>query len=204
MDPDHLASNDQCRCWSGFNLDTGGLLERIFQKRCFWKISADVKNLQRVCKQKVLNYPFCILRVFLSNFVGPTWPEVIKLFSCSTQLSTKFQLLIKTILLTNEEVSCFKSLRCWFYHANACWNANSCWHFRIYEQDKFLALLSWKKFYNLRAWSGIKFFDTLIIFLKEFFFNFEFEKISSQQKITKNSLHKIFTHFYERESLCHL
>ena len=30
--------------------------------------------------------------------------EVIKLFSCSTQLSTKFQLLIKTEILTNEEV----------------------------------------------------------------------------------------------------
>ena len=37
-------------------------------------------------------------------------PEVIKLFSCSTQLSTKFQLLIKTKIPTNEEVSCFKSL----------------------------------------------------------------------------------------------
>ena len=39
-----------------------------------------------------------------------TGPEVIKLFSFSTQLSTKFQLLIKTKILTNEEVSCFKSL----------------------------------------------------------------------------------------------
>ena len=34
-------------------------------------------------------------------------PEVIKLYSCSTQLSTKFQLLIKTKIPTNEEVSCF-------------------------------------------------------------------------------------------------
>ena len=33
--------------------------------------------------------------------------EVIKLFSCSTQLSTKFQLLIKTKIPTNKEVSCF-------------------------------------------------------------------------------------------------
>ena len=31
-------------------------------------------------------------------------PAVIKLFSCSTQLSTKFQLLIKTKILTTEEV----------------------------------------------------------------------------------------------------
>ena len=47
-------------------------------------------------------------------------PEVIKLFSCSTQLSTKFQLLIKTKISTNKEVSCFKSLRCCIYHANKC------------------------------------------------------------------------------------
>ena len=68
-------------------------------------------------------------------------PEVIKLFSCSTQLSMKFQLLIKTKVLTNEEVPCFKSLRC-IYHANKCQNANNCWHFKIYEQDKFCAQLS--------------------------------------------------------------
>ena len=42
----------------------------------------------------------------LYNIPGP---EVIKLFSHSTLLSTKFQLLIKTKILTNEEVSCFKS-----------------------------------------------------------------------------------------------
>ena len=32
-------------------------------------------------------------------------PKVYKLFLCSTKLSTKFQLLIKTKLLTNKEVS---------------------------------------------------------------------------------------------------
>ena len=47
-------------------------------------------------------------------------PEVIKLFSCSTQLSTKFQLLIKTKILTGKEVSCFKSLNFFIYHANKC------------------------------------------------------------------------------------
>ena len=35
-------------------------------------------------------------------------PEVIKLFSCSTQLSTKFQLLIKTKMLKNKDVLAFK------------------------------------------------------------------------------------------------
>ena len=46
--------------------------------------------------------------------------EVIKLFSCSTQLSTKFQILIKTKIPTNEEVSWFKSLKCCMYYANKC------------------------------------------------------------------------------------
>ena len=45
-------------------------------------------------------------------------PEVIKLFSCSTQLRTLFQMLIKTKIPTNEEVSSFKSLICCIYHAN--------------------------------------------------------------------------------------
>ena len=43
-----------------------------------------------------------------------------KLFSCSTQLSMKFQLLIKNKIPTNKEVSCFKSLRCCINHANKC------------------------------------------------------------------------------------
>ena len=37
-------------------------------------------------------------------------PEVIKHFSCSTQLSMEFQLLIKTEIPTNKEVSCFQFL----------------------------------------------------------------------------------------------
>ena len=67
------------------------------------------------------------------------WHEVIKHFSCSTQLSMEFQLLIKTKISTNEEVSCLTSLRWYIYHANKCSNANNCWHFNIYEQDTFLA-----------------------------------------------------------------
>ena len=54
------------------------------------------------------------------NHLNETGPEVIKLFSCSTQLSREFQLLIKTKIPTNKEVSCFKSLRCCIYHANKC------------------------------------------------------------------------------------
>ena len=36
--------------------------------------------------------------------------KVIKLFSCSTQLSTKFQLLIKTKMLKNKDFVCFQTL----------------------------------------------------------------------------------------------
>ena len=46
---------------------------------------------------------------YMSILARKPGPEVIKLFSCSTQLSTKFQLLIKTKICTNKEVSCFKS-----------------------------------------------------------------------------------------------
>ena len=52
-------------------------------------------------------------------FVGPG-REVIKLFACSTQLSTKFQPLIKTKIPSNKDVSSFKSLRCCIYHAYKC------------------------------------------------------------------------------------
>ena len=49
-----------------------------------------------------------------------TGSKVIKLFSCSTQLSTKFQLLLKTKITTNEEVSCFQSHICCIYHSYKC------------------------------------------------------------------------------------
>ena len=40
--------------------------------------------------------------------IGTVWPEIIKLFSCSTQLSTKFQLLIKTKI--NQQITKFLAL----------------------------------------------------------------------------------------------
>ena len=63
----------------------------------------------------VIELPHCRLTVVLKP-----GPEVIKPFSCSTQLSMKFQLLIKPEILTNEEVSYFKSLRCFIFHAYKC------------------------------------------------------------------------------------
>ena len=47
-------------------------------------------------------------------------PEVIKLISCSTQLSTKFQLPIKTKIPKSKEMSFFKSPRYCINRANKC------------------------------------------------------------------------------------
>ena len=43
-----------------------------------------------------------------------------KTFFVLNSTETKFQLLIKDNILTNKEVSCFKSLRCCINHANKC------------------------------------------------------------------------------------
>ena len=75
---------------------------------------------------KSLLFNLCLMKCFicvddmLTLILLSPGPEVTKLFSCSTQLSTKFQLLIKTKTLTHKEVSCFKSLRCCIYLANKC------------------------------------------------------------------------------------
>ena len=60
----------------------------------------------------------CAVRAFASRthtYVSKLWfrnmlkpvPEAIKLFSCSIQLSTKFQRLIKTKIPIYADVSCF-------------------------------------------------------------------------------------------------
>ena len=73
----------------------------------------------------MLNWPFAVyilyihvnstllllLITFANTFRLISGPKVIRLFSRSTQLSTKVQLLIKTKIPTNEEVS-FLSAEC--------------------------------------------------------------------------------------------
>ena len=83
----------------------------VSRKFCLWN-----PNLTHFINSKVFFSSFVSL-VFCTS-VLISGPEVINFFSYSTQLSTKFQLLIKTKILTNEEVSCFKSLRCCIYNAN--------------------------------------------------------------------------------------
>ena len=94
-------------------------------------LSLQPDQVQRIARIST-NYIYCTVQVAKCR----SGLKVIKLFSCSTQLSAKFQLLIKNTMQTNKEVACFKSLRCSIYHA-----------------DKSRAQLSWawKKFYNLGA-----------------------------------------------------
>ena len=59
-------------------------------------------------------------------------PEVIKLFSCSTQLSMKFVLLINLKLLTIANSFLLNLSEHENFSANNYENANFCWHFHIY------------------------------------------------------------------------
>ena len=59
-------------------------------------------------------------------------PEVIKLFSCSTQLSMKFVLLINLKLLTIANSFLLNIAEDENFSADKYENANYCWHYLIY------------------------------------------------------------------------
>ena len=59
-------------------------------------------------------------------------PEVIKLFSCSSQLSLKFVLLINRKLLTIASSFLLNTAEHENFSANKYENANYSWHFHIY------------------------------------------------------------------------
>ena len=59
-------------------------------------------------------------------------PKVVKLFSCSTQLSMKFVLLINLKLLTNANSFLLNIADHEKFSANKYENGNYCWHFHIY------------------------------------------------------------------------
>ena len=66
-------------------------------------------------------------------------PEVIKLFSCSTQLNMKFVLLINLKLLTIAMFFLLNIAEHENFSVNKYENANNSWHFHIYKQKKFHA-----------------------------------------------------------------
>ena len=50
-----------------------------------------------------------LIRIFIVQNTTNTGPQVIELFSCSSLLSMKFQLLIKTKMLKNKDLFCFQT-----------------------------------------------------------------------------------------------
>ena len=80
--------------------------------------------------------------------------KVIKLFSCSTQLSRKFVLLINVIMPTIAGILTFISMINVTSERLKARKVFICGYFSFYEQLKFHAELSMKKFYNLGARSS--------------------------------------------------
>ena len=82
-------------------------------------------------------------------------PEVIKLFSCSTQLSMEFFLLINVKMPTIVGILTFMSGKNSILGLSELKTSRISWYFYTYEHLKFHAQLSWarKKFYNLGACS---------------------------------------------------
>ena len=80
-------------------------------------------------------------------------PEVIKLFSCSIQLSMKFFLLINVKMPTIVGILTFMNRKNSILGLSEPEKAELSWYFYTYEYLKFHAQLSWarKKFYNLGA-----------------------------------------------------
>ena len=63
-------------------------------------------------------------------------PEVIKHFSCSTQLSMKLVLLINLKLLTIAKCILLNIAKHENFSTNKYENANYCWHFHIYSEKR--------------------------------------------------------------------
>ena len=61
-----------------------------------------------------------------SNIICDLWPRGYKTFFMLNSTEHEISTAHKTKILTNKEVSCFKSLRCCIYHADKCLNANNC------------------------------------------------------------------------------
>ena len=80
-----------------------------------------------------------------------TGPEVIKLFSCSTQLSMKFSPLINVKMPTIVGILTFMRGKNSILGISEPKNSRISWYLSTYEHLKFHAQLSWarKKFYNL-------------------------------------------------------
>ena len=95
----------------------------------------------------------CCISINVGMTLHQYWsgPEVIKLFSCSTQLSMKFFLLINVKMPTIVGILTFISRENSILGSSESEKSWISWYFHTYEHLKFHAQLSWawKKFYNL-------------------------------------------------------
>ena len=82
-------------------------------------------------------------------------PEVIKLFSCSAQLSMKFHLVIKIKIPTIKTF--FSAQLSWACSAELSMKdvLNKCQYLKIYEQNKFHAQLSWHEKSSITSGPGL-------------------------------------------------
>ena len=91
-----------------------------------------------------------------STRVSNSGPEVIKLFSCSTQLSVKIFLLINVKMPTIVGILTFMSGKNSILGLSDPKKSRISWYLYTYEHLKFHAQLSWawNKFYILGAWAS--------------------------------------------------
>ena len=75
-----------------------------------------------------------ILVTFMVQVFPTIWPEVIKHFSCSTQLSTKFILLINVKMPKNVGILAFISMINTTSERLEARNISICRYFSFYEQ----------------------------------------------------------------------
>ena len=82
--------------------------------------------------QKLQSYLIYTLSIQTDRHLDRSGPKVIKLFSCSTQLSMKFVFLINLKLLTIANSFLLNIAEHENFSANKYENASYCWHFHIY------------------------------------------------------------------------
>ena len=89
-----------------------------------------------------------------NSVIMDSGPEVIKLFTCSTQLSMKFFPLLNVKMPTIVGILTCISWKNNILGLTAPEKSRISWYFYTYEYLEFHAQLSWawKKFYNLGAW----------------------------------------------------
>ena len=109
------------------------MLPRFLRLGILWKYRKDKsRKLADTNLTESVHEENCIVLTHLAQPSQRTKPEVIKLFSCSTQLSMNFVLLINLKLLIIANSFLLNTAEHENFSANKYENANICWHLHIY------------------------------------------------------------------------